>query len=95
MLLGIITAPVGGILIADYFILRRHRTVLAGIRDARRLQDAAPTWSPGAFAAWILGAAAGLFIHAGLTTLNAVVVSAISYCVLIKAADFITGRTKA
>jgi cytosine permease len=91
MLLGIITAPVGGIMIADYFILRRHRAALAGIRDPRHLQDAAPTWSPGAFAAWILGVAAGLLIHAGCTTLNAVVVSALSYCVLIKA----TGRTRA
>jgi cytosine permease len=95
MLLGIIMAPVGGIVIADYFILRRHRAVLAGIKDARRLQDSAPNWSPWAFAAWILGAAAGLSIHTGVTTLNAVVVSAVSYCVLIKAADLIAGRTGA
>jgi cytosine permease len=95
MLLGIIMAPVGGIVISDYFILRRHRAVLAGIQDPRRLQDGAPTWSPWAFAAWFLGAAAGLFIHAGVTTLNAVLVSAVSYCVLIKAADILAGRTGA
>jgi len=95
MLLGIIMAPVGGIVIADYFLLRRHRAVLAGIQDTRRLQDSAPNWSPWAFAAWILGAAAGLSIHTGVTTLNAVVVSAVSYCVLIKAADLVAGRTGA
>ena len=75
-LLGIIMAPVAGIVIADYFLLRRRR------------QGEAPLWSPWACAAWILGAAAGLLIHEGVTTLNAVVISAVSYCVLMKVSDW-------
>jgi cytosine permease len=95
MLLGIIMAPVGGIVIADYFILRRHRAALASTQDAHRLQDAAPVWSPWSFAAWFLGAAAGLLIHTGVTTLNAVLVSALSYCVMVKGADLVAGRSLA
>jgi cytosine permease len=86
-LLGIVTAPVGGIMIADYFVLRRHRAALASMQDARRLQDAAPVWSPWAFAAWCMGMVAGLFLHAGVTTLNAVLVSAFTYVLLVKSVD--------
>jgi cytosine permease len=86
-LLGIVTAPVGGIMIADYFVLRRHRAALASMQDARRLQDAAPVWSPWAFAAWFMGMVAGLFLHAGVTTLNAVLVSAFTYVLLVKSVD--------
>jgi cytosine permease len=89
MLLGIIMAPVGGIVITDYFILRGHRAALSDICDATRLQNAAPVWSFDAWIAWLLGIGAGYIFHNGVTTLTSFTVSAVSYYLLKKTASLI------
>jgi cytosine permease len=92
LLLGIIMAPVGGIVITDYFVLRRHRAALADIRDTKRLQNAAPVWSLGAWIAWLLGIGAGYAFRNGVTTLTSFTVSAVSYYLLNKTAALIKSR---
>jgi cytosine permease len=93
MLLGIIMAPVGGIVITDYFVLRWHRAALSGINDAKRLQNAAPVWNLLAWIAWLLGIGAGYLSHRGVTTLTSFTASAASYYLLNKITGLWNGRS--
>jgi cytosine permease len=92
MLLGVVMAPVGGIVITDYFVLGGHRAALADIRDARGLQNAAPVWRSVAWIAWLLGAGAGYLSHRGVTTLTSFIASAIAYYLLNKTAGLFNSR---
>jgi cytosine permease len=95
MLLGIIMAPVGGIVITDYFVLRRHRAALSDIHDTKRLQNGAPVLSLGAWIAWLLGVGAGYAFRNGVTTLTSFTASAVSYYLLKKSAALFAGRSGA
>jgi cytosine permease len=92
MLLGIIMAPVGGIVITDYFVLRRRRAALSDLHDTKRIQSAAPLWSFGAWIAWLLGIGAGYVFRNGVTTLTSFTVSAVSYYLLNKTGARISVR---
>ncbi|WP_438036093.1 purine-cytosine permease family protein [Sorangium sp. So ce204] len=70
-LLGIAFPPIAGIMIAEYYVVRRHRAVLERTRSAGSLpaQVEPPSLRP--LLAWAGGVAAGYLIDAGIPAINA------------------------
>lgn len=77
--LGVWIPPIGGIMVVDYFILKRSRKVL----DETRLQGTLPAESenlnPITVVAWVLGFAVGYFVEAGIPSLNSLLASGAAY----------------
>ncbi|WP_448952318.1 purine-cytosine permease family protein [Labrys neptuniae] len=82
LFLGTAVPPVGGIMIVDYFVLRRSRAAL----DASALRNELPGeiegWNLPCLLAWAGGLATGLWFDAGIPSLNALAVAGIAYWLL-------------
>ncbi|MDH4619356.1 cytosine permease [Brevibacillus sp. AY1] len=85
--LGIFVPPVGGIMVVDYFILKRHRKILDETREKGLLPDTAEGLNPITIIAWILGSATGYLIEIGIPSLNSLVVAGLSYYIGMKLFD--------
>lgn len=70
-LLGVALPPVAGIMIAEYYVIRRHRAALAHTRSAGTLPPQVESMSLRPLLAWAGGVAAGYLIHAGIPAINA------------------------
>ncbi|MFZ0879287.1 MAG: cytosine permease [Candidatus Acidiferrales bacterium] len=79
LILGVTVPPIGGIIIADYFLLRRDRNALAATRSSLRLPVSCEAVNPVALAAWLGGFLAGYYIHWGIAALNSIVVAGALY----------------
>lgn len=86
-LLGVAVPPVAGIMVIDYFILRRSRQLL----DESRAQGTLPTrverWNPLAIISWITGFAIGevtSIYNIGIPGLNSLVLAGVLYWVIMK-----------
>lgn len=79
LILGVTVPPVGGILIVDYFVLRRYRGELEQTRTTDSLPTACEALNPVALLAWLAGAGAGQFIPAGVASLNSAFTSGVVY----------------
>jgi cytosine permease len=79
LILGVTIPPLGGILIVDYFVLRRYRGELERARATDSLPTACEVLNPVALLAWLAGAAVGQFIPAGVASLNAALTSGVVY----------------
>ncbi|MHC1719569.1 MAG: cytosine permease [Clostridiaceae bacterium] len=79
-LLGVIIPPVVGVIVVDYFILKRSRKMLDESRAVGELPKVCETWNPVSIAAWVIGFAVGYFItDIGVSSINSLVVSGIVY----------------
>lgn len=79
--LGILIPPVAGIMVIDYFVLKTHRKVLDESRAKGTLPQDTEKMSPITLISWIAGFAAGYFVHAGIPSINSLLVSAVIYYV--------------
>lgn len=70
-LLGIAFPPIAGVMIADYYVVRRHRAALDHTRAEGVLPPAVETSNLRPLVAWAGGVAAGSLIHVGIPALNA------------------------
>ncbi|MFC5113746.1 cytosine permease [Amycolatopsis halotolerans] len=70
---GVLAPPVAGVLIAEYFVLRRCRPVFAALRRGQAV--AGRDWEPAALVSWTLGTAFALVFDFGIPTINSVVVA--------------------
>lgn len=91
-LLGTLVPPIGGILIVDYYILKRFRPALDSSREMGKLPDRCEIWNPIAIAAWIIGFIVGLKVTAGIPSINSLVVSAICYYIIMKLYGVVTNQ---
>jgi cytosine permease len=82
VLLGVAVPPIAGILIAEYYVVRRWRADLAESRARGELPASAPGWVPAALVAWPAAALIGHFVTWGIPALNALVAAFILYAVL-------------
>jgi cytosine permease len=73
--LGIAFPPIAGIMIADYYVVRRHRAALDRSRLAGTLPAQEEAINPRMLLAW----AAGYVVRAGIPALNALLCSFIVY----------------
>ncbi|MEU7474710.1 cytosine permease [Lentzea sp. NPDC042327] len=80
--IGIITPPVAGIVIAEYFVVRTWRRELAEWGAVGELPPAPPDWVPASLVCWAVGAAVGAFVPVGIPTINSVVVAFALYAAI-------------
>ncbi|WP_433151352.1 cytosine permease [Actinomadura nitritigenes] len=81
-LLGVAIPPIGGIIVAEYWIARRRRGVLDATRPAGRLPDRVPTWIPGSLAVWLAAFCVGKFADWGIPALNSLITAMVLYVAL-------------
>ncbi|MFI6520552.1 purine-cytosine permease family protein [Spirillospora sp. NPDC050679] len=81
-LLGVAIPPIGGIIVAEYWIARRQRPELDATRDAGALPERVPTWIPGSLAVWVAAFCVGKFTHWGIPALNSLATAIVLYLVL-------------
>jgi cytosine permease len=77
--LGVFVPPVGGIMVVDYFILKRDRKILDESREKGLLPGTSEMLNPITLVAWVIGGLAGYFIQMGIPSLNSLIVSSIAY----------------
>ncbi|SDM33568.1 cytosine permease [Nonomuraea maritima] len=85
LILGVITPPVAGIMVAEYFIVRRWRPALDESRARGALPDTEPTWVPATLVIWAAAALVGwLSDHyqwIGIPALNSLLLAGLAYIV--------------
>ena len=80
VLLGVAIPPIAGIMMVDYYLLRRDRAELRRARSTRELPAASERLNPVALAAWLLACASALLLPGvGIPALNALAVGSIAY----------------
>ena len=82
IILGVATPPVAGIMIVDYFVLRRSRPELDEARRTGRLPATAEAWNIAALVAWLLGFLTGYFVHLGVPSINSLLAAGVAYWLL-------------
>lgn len=80
--IGIITPPAAGIIIAEYFVVKRWRAVLDATREAGTLPDQAPDWVPSSLVCWVGGALVGWYVDWGFPAINSIVAAFLLYVVI-------------
>lgn len=88
VLLGVAIPPVAGIMVIDYFVLRRKRADLDESRAKGELPKKVEKWNPIALIAWVAGFAVGeitSIFNIGIPGLNSLVLAGVLYWVLMKA----------
>ena len=83
--LGVLLPPVAGILVSDYFILKRNRKALDESREAGELPKTVENWNPIALVSWVIGTCVGYFITVGIPGLQSLLTGAIVYIALMYA----------
>ncbi|MFC9840593.1 purine-cytosine permease family protein [Rhodococcus sp. NPDC127530] len=78
---GYVFAPVGGIMVAEYFVVKRWRADLDRTRFAATLPDSAPRWVPATIVVWVLSALCGALVPVGIPPVNAFAFAFVSYVV--------------
>lgn len=85
VLLGVAIPPVVGILVVDYYILKRSRALLDETRGSEDIPSVCEAWNPISIVAWIAGFLIGQFVTGfGVPSINSLVVSGILYFVGMK-----------
>ncbi|MEV0999003.1 cytosine permease [Nonomuraea sp. NPDC050202] len=80
-LLGVAFPPIAGIMVAEYFVVRRWRGDLEAARASGRLPEQAPAWVPATLVIWLVAALVGRFVEIGLGSINSLVVAFVLYVV--------------
>ncbi|MGW6936003.1 purine-cytosine permease family protein [Lentzea sp. NPDC054927] len=80
--IGVITPPVAGVMIAEYFVVRTWRAELDESRRRGELPAAPPDWVPAALVCWAAGTAVGFLVPVGIPTINSVVVAFALYAAI-------------
>lgn len=81
ILLGVVFPPISGIMVAEYFVVKRWRGDLDRSRAVGALPVSAPTWVPATLVIWVVGAAVGQFVQWGLPSINSLLVGFVLYVV--------------
>ena len=80
VLLGVAIPPVAGIMIVDYYLLRRDRTELRRARATGQLPTESERFNPVALAAWLLACASALLLPGiGIPALNSLAIGSLAY----------------
>ncbi|RDD84047.1 cytosine permease [Streptomyces parvulus] len=80
--LGVAIPPVGGIIVAEYWVVRRMRAPLDATREAGTLPASSPTWVPMSLVIWAAAFCVGKFYDGGIPALNSLLTAFVLYCVL-------------
>lgn len=87
-ILGVAIPPICGIMVVDYFILKRWKKELDESRALGELPKYTETWNPIAMIVWVASSLFGYFVTSfGIPSINSLVASFILYFVLMKLFD--------
>ncbi|MEU4548534.1 purine-cytosine permease family protein [Nonomuraea dietziae] len=85
LILGVITPPIAGIMVAEYFVVKRWRPVLDASRERGELPATEPGWVPATLVIWACAALVGwLSEHhqwIGIPALNSLLLAGLAYIV--------------
>lgn len=87
-LLGVAIPPVAGIMVVDYFVLKRSRAALDASRAHGELPTKVEKWNPIAIVCWIAGFIVGevtSIMNVGIPGLNSLVLAGVLYWVVMAA----------
>ncbi|MDR1426154.1 MAG: cytosine permease [Bifidobacteriaceae bacterium] len=73
--------PIVGIVLAEYFVVKKWRPDLDESRQAGVLPATSPVWVPATLAIWLVSSLVGYFVHWGLASINAVVLAFLLYVI--------------
>jgi cytosine permease len=79
--LGVVIPPIAGIMVAEYFVVRRWRPALDASRADGTIPASAPSWVPATLVVWAAASLIGEYVHWGIPALNALVVAFAGYAV--------------
>jgi cytosine permease len=79
VLLGVAFPPIAGIMVAEYFVVKRWRGDLERSRESGQLPASAPTWVPATLVIWALSAVVGEVFTWGLPSINSLVLAVVLY----------------
>jgi cytosine permease len=79
ILLGVVFPPVSGIMVAEYFIVKRWRDDLDRSRERQELPAGAPAWVPATLVIWGAAALFGGLVKWGLPSINSLLAAMILY----------------
>ncbi|MFI6872462.1 cytosine permease [Streptomyces sp. NPDC050400] len=80
--LGVAIPPIGGIVVAEYWVVRRMRKPLDETREAGTLPTTSPTWVPMSLVIWAAAFCIGKFYDGGIPALNSLATAFVLYTVL-------------
>lgn len=87
VLLGVAIPPVAGIMVIDYFVLRRKRAELDASRAQGQLPAKVEKWNPVAIICWVAGFAVGeitSILGIGIPGLNSLILAGVLYWIVMK-----------
>ncbi|MDR1078436.1 MAG: cytosine permease, partial [Propionibacteriaceae bacterium] len=84
-LLSVTFPPIVGIILAEYFVIKRWRPELEATRQSGALPKTAPTWVPATLIIWLISSLIAQFVPWGLGAINAVVAAFLLYVIAGKA----------
>jgi len=84
--LGVVFPPIAGIMVAEYFVVKRWRADLETSRaDGGAVPASSPTWVPATIVVWVVASLVGHFLTVGLGSVNSLLVGFLLYVVVGKA----------
>ena len=92
LILGVAVPPIGGVMVVDYFILKRDRPALEATREAVSLPHFCEWLNPVGVLAWLFGFLASHAIKAGIPALTSILASALFYFTGMKLLAHLEGR---
>ena len=82
-ILGVVFPPIAGIMVAEYFVVKRWRGALESSRaDGGAVPSTSPTWVPATLLVWLVASLVGHFLTVGLGSVNSLVVAFVLYVVV-------------
>ncbi|WUS96769.1 cytosine permease [Streptomyces sp. NBC_00708] len=81
-ILGVAIPPIGGIIVAEYWVVKRMRKPLDETRQAETLPAHSPTWVPMSIAIWIAAFCVGKFYDGGIPALSSLATAFLLYSAL-------------
>lgn len=79
--LGVAFPPIAGIMVAEYFVVKRWRGDLETARATGNVPEDAPSWVPATIVVWLAAALVGKFVEWGLPSINSLVIGFVLYVV--------------
>ena len=78
-ILGVLFPPIAGIMVAEYFVVKKWRRTLSS--SAPALPATEPTWVVATLVVWIVSAAGAWFMPWGIASVNSLVASIVLYTI--------------
>ncbi|GHH96317.1 purine-cytosine permease family protein [Streptomyces capillispiralis] len=78
-ILSVAFPPVAGIMVAEYFVVKRWRPALEHSRSKGTLPDETPNWVPATLVIWLGSALIGYHVTIGMPALNSVTIAFVLY----------------